>query len=446
MKPDNFERLVIGTVLLEPSEIRNINLTVDDFSSDVNKLLWGECLELSKRDALSVKMLIEKLRSEDVLDSVRVGDLVGEEAIYEIMAMGDPLAVEEASKIVLEASMKRMLERIGRDITIMARNGISADDLIETSLKKIMQVRRTKTVDARSILEEYDRAIEIFKKYRNGEIKPKWMPALRPLRKLIGGVDSSEFIIMVAKTGSGKSSYMRWEAMRAAENGYGVLTITMENTKIETVYWAIANRLGLDYAYFKDPRRFRDETVRRVEETREYFEKLPWYIEEMGFSDIGNIIDLCRRTVMNKNISLIQLDGMYLIEENGNGRYESISETAQKLRSLAQELNVPIIATTQFSRRVAQKNTPEITDLLYAGENAARQVWSLEPVEMTAGEASAFPENMYRNILLPKENYKVVKTIFNVLKNTGGPTGKTAPFYWYKHINDFREVIREEES
>jgi len=148
--------------------------------------------------------------------------------------------------------------------------------------------------------------------------------------------------------------------------------------------------------------------------------------------------------IVTREPSLIQIDGMYLVEEKEKeGRYEIISEVAQGLRSLAQELKRPIMASTQFSRKVhAHKGAPEATDLLYAGENPARSIWAIVKHQMTIGEALLFTENRYEDggPLKPEDNYGAQVARIKVIKNTGGETGWTGYFVWRKAFNEFQSL------
>jgi len=192
----------------------------------------------------------------------------------------------------------------------------------------------------------------------------------------------------------------------------------------------------------KVPRLLSQKEFERIKEAKGWIQSIPWYVEDVGFSNIRDIISLSRKMAIRHDLRLIQVDGMYLVEMNAEGKYEVISEVAQGLRSLANELKIPIMASTQFSRKVNTKKEPSLEDLLYAGENPAREIWAIVRKGITPGQARLFPENRLDDgsVISDPSNYGAVVVNFHVLKNTGGRTGKTGDIAWIKATNDFRTL------
>jgi replicative DNA helicase len=442
MDATHWEKALIGSVLYDQTMLPE-DISPTDFAIKQHMEIWKQATDLASRQALSVRSLAEALRANDLLDSIGDSDHQGEAYLYELLELADITTIEEYVRQVKEASDKRKLEDIGRILVHDARNGKASTEIIDNNLRKLLKFKRSGIRDARRIGEGIDARITRMEKMRKGEIGMSWAPHPEAVKQIYGHADEADFIIVVAKPGSGKSSYLRYEAIETASDGDGVLTITLENTREEAQDWAIAKYTGINHARIKNPRLMSNQEWETYKETKIWIETLPWYIEDAGFSNISNIVALSRRMAITKEIRLIQIDGMYLVEQNGEGKYEVISDVAQGLRSLAQELKIPVMASTQFSRKVNVKKVPDLDDLLYAGENPARSIWAIVRKKLTQGEAALFDENKDSNgTLMDEANYGAQVFRFKILKNTGGQTGWSGEIVWRKSTNEFQSLAR----
>ena len=443
MDPINWERSLIGSCLLDQTKTP-LDIKASDFSLPLHGDMWRVLQELAARGGLSVRSLTETMRDQDNLESLGGDETTrGEEYISELAQIGDIDTIDEFATQVKEASTKRILQLIGKELVTDARNGHTSDEIVEGVIKKLIKVQRNGAREARQIGEKIDELQDKYEKIRKGEALLPWAPKTQAVFDLFGHADESDFIIVVASPGSGKSSYLRHEAIEAALMGQGVLTITLENIREEAQSWAISKLSGINHRKITDPTKMSQREWELFKGAKESVKKLPWYVEDISFSDIGSIIKVARRMAVTKKLDLIQIDGMYLVEESAgdDGKYEVISNVAQGLRSLAQELHIPIMASTQFSRKVNTHKSPELGDLLYAGENPARGVWGMVKRPMTSGEAALFSENKdQEGRLLAEENWKAIVLGVKILKNTGGETGMTADFVWRKPTNRFESL------
>ena len=139
---------------------------------------------------------------------------------------------------------------------------------------------------------------------------------------------------------------------------------------------------------------------------------------------------------------MIQIDGVYLLRGKGE-KYDIISENTQGLRSLAMELHVPIMGTTQYSRKVKGHQKPEMQDLLYAGENSARQILAFRKVEINPSEAKIFKENWINGEFIPTAHLTASVVRAYIIKNTNGRTGNSDEIKWVKSTNHFKSLTED---
>jgi len=422
----NWEKCLIGTILADPASIQEVpDLTPQDFESQQHQTLWKHIIQLSARDGLSPRGLVESLRTSGELEDIGDAEHRGEDYIKELIYFADLTALSEFAFRVRDASVKRRLIKLCAYTATEAKNGTPSDEILEEHIRNILKLRTATTRSIKpigAVLPEFN---DKFERLKNNKIFPYWRPNITAVREIIRYMEDVDFMLIVGKPGSGKSSLLRYEGLKTALQGIPVLTLTFENSAEEYLSWALAFLANVDRCHIVDPTLLMNREAERLEEAKQEIATIPWYIEEMGLCNFANLARVVRTFALQNSIKLIQVDGMYLLTGNNESKYELITENTQGLRSLAQELHVPIQATTQFSRGVHLRKEPTMSDLLYAGENAARQILAIVQEPMDPSEAILFPENIDENGKLMTSSYRAVVIQVNVLKNTGGRTGKS---------------------
>jgi len=436
---DNYEKCLIGTLIQDPKSIYEAyHIQPEDFQIQQHQLIWSTLQDLVDKKALSERSLIEALRSQNQLDTIGTTDAKGESYISELVNLADSTAIKEYAKQVVDASTKRKLQMYGAMLTAAARNGKEAEEIIEDHVKLILQLRREGVKNVHPIGELLPQFDERMMDIRNHKISPFWRPNVHAIADVLGHMTDVDFQIVVGTPGTGKSSYLRYEGVQTAKLNQPVITITLENSEEECLSWAIAMVAKVNHYHVIDTTKASNKEMERIKNAMDEVSKFPWFVAEMASASYTDLAATVRRALLTQKASLIQIDGMYLLQGRTDSQYETISTNAQNLRSLAQELHIPIQATTQYSRQVKHKKEPTLADLLYAGENPARQVLGLIKQEMDNRTAAAFPENKDHNghiIHRGDGEYDTVVVRAKILKNTNGPIGKSEEIAWIKPYN-----------
>lgn len=445
MNPRGWEQSLLGTVLAEPKLYAEVSiLQPDDFHEPQHMDIWKVITDLSVKKTLSVRTLTESLRALGKLDELGFEDIKGENYILQILSMADPGSIEEFLFQVSDASTKRKLVVAGSKLMRSASNGRVSDDIIQGHMKDLINIdKKSDNIPkhVKHLLPEFQQKMDAM--ISGSDIF--WIPPLLALKNLIGYLDSSDFVILTAEPGSGKTSLMRYFAYQTAKRGEPVAIITLENSTRETISWITSEESKIPNHKINYPKKLTEEEKEIITRAQERIAAMPLYIEQMSFATFGEVAAAVRRFCLRYEPKLIIVDGIYLIQStNNDSKYENITETTQGFRSLAQEVNVPIIATTQMSRDGRRRPEPSINDLLYAGENPARQIWTIKKTEMSAWDASRFEENKDEDGRVRlTENMRVSVLKIHVLKNTNGPTGVTEDFAWNKPINTFFDLQKD---
>jgi len=441
-----WEQCLIGTVVDDPKTIYEAYTVVpQDFTENNHDIIWKAILELYGRGTLSKRSLIELLRDQGELGSIGDEPTLGADYIEYLVSLSDTLGVKEYASQVIDKASKRRLEQLGALLIRNVNNGRLAEEIIEDHIKEILKLRREGVKNPRPVGELVPGFDEKSLSIREGKLSPFWIPQIDAVKHVVRHMTDVDFQIIVGKTGTGKSSMLRYEGLQTAlKESKGVLTITLENSEEECLTWGIAMLSGIDHLKVINPKLQSDEDEAAIEDAKQLIKTIPWYVLEMGIAHFENIAGSIRKFLLSQNgIALIQVDGMYLMRGSYDSRYEVIASNAQGLRSLAQEIHIPIQGTTQFNRGVKDKREPEVDDLLYAGEMPARQIISITKDEMTPNIAGTFPENNVNGIILHGDRAEACLVTCNVLKNTSGKIGKTDPIKWIKSTNTYQSLERD---
>jgi replicative DNA helicase len=419
-----WEQALLGTVLADPQAMVEVaDLGAQDFGSPNHQIIMKHIHELAARDGLSKVSLIELLKATGELDRLGDSDSRGEQYIVKLLLKADSSGIAEFGHQVREASAKRRLQIIAKDLAVEAQNGKASADIVDQVMSQLMKMRigdRSAKPISYGVAEQKQRIIDA----RDGKLPDPIAPYLGALKEIIPGYFPADFAIFAARPGSGKSSLLRYESLEYALGGKRVLLLTNENTFEECQVWANAQISGVAATKIFMPKRLSEKEAERVQDAWDKLENLPWYVEELSGAPLSVLSNLVRKTILQREIEIVMVDGAYLMGGRGDSTYEIISRNMQGLRTLAQEIHRPIIATTQFNRGVANKKEAEMDDLLYAGENPARIIVEIRNKELSPAQLGMFPENLKDGKLIIGKRTPAGVITANVIKQTNGEIGQ----------------------
>ncbi|AYC28399.1 replicative DNA helicase [Paenisporosarcina cavernae] len=425
------EQSVIGAIFLEPQALITAAeiLQPDDFYRVAHQRIFQTLLRLSDQGkAIDVVTVTEELASKKELE-----DVGGISYITEI-ANAVPTAANIAhyARIVEE---KALLRRLIRVATTIVEDGFTREDEVEALLseaeKKMMEVaNRKNSGDFRHIkdvlVQTYDN-IELLHA-RKGDITG--VPTgFRDLDRITAGFQRNDLIIVAARPSVGKTAF----ALNVAQN---VATKANENVAIFSLEMG-AEQLVMRMLCAEG--NIDAQVLRTGALTAEDWRKLTMamgtlsnagiFIDDTPGIRINEIRSKCRRLKQEYGLGMILIDYLQLIMGSGNGkdnRQQEVSEISRSLKALARELQVPVIALSQLSRGVEQRQDkrPMMSDLRESGS-----------IEQDADIVSF----LYREDYYDKEteNQNMIEII--IAKQRNGPTG-TVTLAFVKEFNKFVNI------
>ena len=289
----------------------------------------------------------------------------------------------EYSKIIYDMFVRRELIKISEQMIDNAKENnldTSGQNIIENSEKLLYDLAEKGTFN--SSLIKFDDAmrqtIEMASAAYKNEGGIVGVPTgLRDLDDKLGGLHQSDLIIIAGRPSMGKTSLATNIAFNAAQNiqnngiksSIAFFSLEMSSEQLSTRIISEQARIGSN-----DIRRGRisDEQFDRFLETSKNISELPLFIDETPAISIAAMSNRARRIKRLHGLDLIVVDYIQLMKgslNNKDGRVQEISQITQGLKAIAKELGVPVLALSQLSRQVEQRDDhkPQLADLRESG-------------------------------------------------------------------------------
>lgn len=425
------EQSVIGAIFLDPQSLITASeiLRPEDFYRVAHQKIFATMIDLSdKGQAVDVVTVTEELSAKKELENVG-----GISYLTEVAN-----AVPTAANIVYYARIveeKALLRRLIKVATSIVEDGYTREDEVEALLaeaeKKMMEVSSRKNAgDFRHIkdvlVETYDN-IEMLHT-RKGDVTG--IPTgFRDLDRITAGFQRNDLIIVAARPSVGKTAF----ALNVAQN---VATKTDENVAIfslemgaeQLVMRMLCAEGNIDAQVLRTGA-LEAEDWRKLTMAMGSLSNAGIFIDDTPGVRINEIRAKCRRLQQEHGLGMIMIDYLQLIMGSGRAgenRQQEVSEISRSLKALARELKVPVIALSQLSRGVEQRQDkrPMMSDLRESGS-----------IEQDADIVSF----LYREDYYDKEteNQNMIEII--IAKQRNGPTG-TVTLAFAKEYNKFLNI------
>ena len=371
------EENVLGALMIKPHVIANVAeiLTSDMFYDPANAEIYACILELfNSSRPVDIVTVSEALNSKGKLQ------LVGGRAKINSLAVNVVTATnaEYYANIVAEKATLRDLINAGSDIANLAYEEGSTEvlELAESAIFSIAQ-KRTKS-DLTHIKDIVSDTYEqIGARYQNSGELSGISTGFYDLDDITYGLQKSDLIILAARPGVGKTSF----ALNIAQNvgvqsKKPVLIFSLEMKKDQLVQRMLCSQAEIDMGRLKSGKLQSEDWI-KLSEAMGVLSEAPIYIDDTPVLTITDLRAKCRKAAMalKGEIGLVIIDYLQLMEGTSKGgnsdmnRVNIISAISRGLKSIAREIDVPIIALSQLSREIEKRNDkkPMLSDLRESG-------------------------------------------------------------------------------
>ena len=435
--PNNIEaeEALLGSLLIDTDAIFDVAafLRAEAFYLEKNRWVYQAVLDLnSDHKPVDLITLSDELRHREQLD-----ELGGEAYLIGLINLV-PTSVNARSygRIVEAAALRRRMIKAASTIANLAyeedEDITVVIDRAEQSLFSVSEERLTRDlVPVREISSSYLARIEEL--HARGDDVIGVPTSFNDLDRLLGGLNKSDLIIIAARPGMGKTALqlaIGQAAARRFDKRVAMFSLEMSGEQLVQRMIAAETRI--------DSQRLRRGDLQESEWPIFYEAVGRLSMTQIFIDDTPSITPMqlrtkCRRLYAEHGIDLIMVDYLQLmqVERMTNNRVQEISEISRALKGLARELDVPVVANSQLSRAVEQRQDkrPQLSDLRDSGS-----------IEQDADVVMFIYRDEYYN---PDTSERPNIAEINIAKHRNGPTA-VVDLYWHGQLATFRNLQRQE--
>ena len=376
--PQNIEAEcgVLGSIIIDPEAIVQVAefLFPDDFYRDAHRTIYEVIIQLyEQRQPADFITICDELERRNKLEDVGGASYITS-LINLVPTSGN---VEYYGRIVeRNAILRRLIEAAGQ-IAAVAYQEEDADVALDKAEQLIFNISqrhaRSDFALLRDILSVYMNKLDQLHERRGTIVGVP--TGFTDLDHLTGGLQKSDLIILAARPAIGKTSLALTMAHNTAiKHQRSVAIFSLEMSKEQLVQRLLSMDAAIDQQRLRTGWIEDDEWERIVYAMGTLSEANIWIDDTAGISTV-EMRSKARRLHAERNIDLIIVDYLQLMQSmSGSGkrnenRVQEISEISRNLKSLARELNVPVLALAQLSRAVEsrQSKVPQLSDLRESG-------------------------------------------------------------------------------
>jgi len=379
--PNNIEaeQSVIGSILLSNEIFDEINILISskNFYDPMHQKIFNAIESLIYKGMLANPITL-KNHFENEKDELNIPEYLVKITKFSTSSRQSI----EYSKLIYDLYVKRELIKISDNIIDTAKlNDLNNDgqQIIENFEKSLFDLAEKGSFS--SSIVKFDEAmrqtIEMASNaYKNDEGIVGVPSGLRDLDDRLGGMHKSDLIIIAGRPSMGKTALATNIAFHAAKNIHdkgeksciAFFSLEMSSEQLSTRILAEQSRIKSN-----DIRRGKitEEQFDKFIETSKNIAELPLFIDETPAISIAALSNRARRIKRIHGLDMIVIDYIQLMKGSNfkDGRVQEISEITQGLKALAKELSVPVLALSQLSRAVEQRDDkkPLLSDLRESG-------------------------------------------------------------------------------
>ena len=384
-QPSNLEaeQALLGSILVNNDIIDEVSTLVNSniFYDPAHIKIYEVIESLNNKGMVANPITLKNFFEKDNM----LNEVGGTEYLVKLTRFsGSVKQAIDYAKIIHEMYLRRELVLISDNLSNDTLNANSqeqnAENIIENTEKSLFDLAERGSF-SQSFLkfnQALDQTIEMATMAMQNDQGIVGVPTgLTDLDEKLGGLHKSDLIILAGRPSMGKTALATNIAYNAAQHilkrqeksSIAFFSLEMSSEQLSTRILSEQARIKSD-----DIRRGKvtEEEINRYIETSRNIYNLPLYIDETPAITIATLSNRARRIKRLFGLNLIVVDYIQLMRSSSNkndGRVQEISEITQGLKALAKELSVPVLALSQLSRAVEQRDDkkPQLSDLRESG-------------------------------------------------------------------------------
>jgi replicative DNA helicase len=431
------EQAILGAILIEPSAFISVHerIRTEDFYRQAHQKLFQVMNDLSERgQPIDLITLTAELQNKKLLDEIGGITYLTELAGFVPTAAN----VEYYAKIVEEKSLMRRLIRAATQIATEGYSGgQEAAHVVDEAERKILEISHRR-IPGKGFVPIRDVLIESYEQIEALHLNQKGIHGIATgfvdLDRMTSGLKGSDLIIVAARPSMGKTAFALNVVQNVAiRSGKTVAIFNLEMSASQMVIRMIAAEGNIDAQTFRTGK-LKPEDWEKLTMAISILSEAPIFIDDTPGITVFDIRAKLRRLRTEHPLGLVVIDYLQLItgRRSGENRQQEISEISRSLKLIAREFDVPVIALSQLSRAVEQRQDkrPLLSDLRESGS-----------IEQDADLVAFLHRDDYYHEDSEKKN--IAEIIIG--KHRNGPVGKVELLY-LKNYSKFLSLDRRQKG
>lgn len=384
------EQSVLGAILVNNDSLNRVAeyLTPELFYEPVHQRIYDAILRIIDRGLVATPVTLKNYFDKDKA----LTDIGGAEYLARLAGKATAiLNLEAYGRLIYDLAVRRQLVSIGEDIVNQAYDNEidqTAREQIEMAEQKLFTLASEGSAESgfqvlRVSLNEAIKKADIA--HKRDEKLSGVTSGFKDMDKLLAGMQASDLIILAARPSMGKTALAVNVAMEACKSlvknfkpdidnphppAVGFFSLEMSSEQLAARM--IAMESGVDSSKMRAGT-LRDEEFAKIVESNRTLYNLPFFIDDTPALSISALRTRARRLKRKNNLSLLVVDYLQLLRGTSKmsegSRVQEVSEITQGLKAIAKELNIPVLALSQLSRAVEQREDkrPQLSDLRESG-------------------------------------------------------------------------------
>ena len=390
--PQNLEaeQALLGAILVNNDAYYRVSdfLEPPHFFEDLHRRIYEIAATLIRQGKLASPITLKTFLGDQDLGGLTVSQYLARLAAEATTVIN----ADAYGRTIYDLAIRRSLIGIGEDLVNTAYDSpveSAPRDQIEEAERRLYQLAESGKYDggfqrfSDALTHAIDMAAAAFK--RDGRLSGI-ATGLSDLDRMMGGLQSSDLVIVAGRPGMGKTALATNIAFNIAKayqgekqpdgslktvNGGIVGFFSLEMSAEQLATRIIAEQSGIP-SYKIRRGDIREDDFFKITDVARDMQTIPFYIDQTGGISIAQLTARARRLKRQRGLDLLVVDYLQLLSgssKKGDNRVQELTEITTGLKALAKELNVPVVALSQLSRQVESRDDkrPQLSDLRESG-------------------------------------------------------------------------------
>ncbi len=386
------EQALLGAILVNNEAFYRVSdfLEPSHFFEPIHRMIFEVAGQIIRNNKVATPVTIKTFLPADM----EIGEINLAEYLARLAASATTVInAEDYGRSVYDLALRRALIGIGEDMVNVAYDSTveeSPGTQIEEAERRLFELAEKGHYDSgfhgfeTALVNAIDMASAAYK--RDGHLSGL-ATGLADLDRLVGGLQASDLVILAGRPGMGKTSLATnvafnvaraWRGEVQADGStktvdggiVGFFSLEMSSEQLATRI--IAEQAGVPSSNIRRGR-IDEQQFARIVETSRAMQKMPLYIDQTGGLAIAQLAARARRLKRQRGLDLLIVDYIQLMQASSrrgaDNRVQEMTEITNQLKALAKELHIPILALSQLSRQVENRDDkrPQLSDLRESG-------------------------------------------------------------------------------